>query len=207
MLQLLGKSSSINVRKVLWTLHELELPFQQQPWGDAEFPVSSAEFLAINPAGLVPVLRDGELVLSESNSICRYLAAKTARVDLLPQAPQARAVIEQWMDWQATDLNNAWRYAFMGLVRQHPHFQDRAAIEQSIRQWNQAITVMATQLARTGAYICGSQLTLADIVLGVSLNRWRCTPMPHQDLPEIQAYERLLAQHSGYLLYAANGVP
>lgn len=205
-MQLLGKSSSINVRKVLWTLHEVAEPFQQRAFGSPELPVNADEFLALNPAGLVPVLIDGNLILSESNSICRYLASKTQRTDLLPLHPAARAKVEQWMDWQATDLNTAWRFAFMALVRQHADHQDPTLISRSIVQWNQAIAVLARQLERTQAYVCGADFTLADIVLGVSLNRWRLTPFEKPELPAIAAYEQRLSTHQGYHLFAANGV-
>ena len=60
----------------------------------------------------------------ESNTICRYLANRFQAHQLLPTDAMARAQVEKWMDWQATELNTAWRYVFMALVRQHPHFQD-----------------------------------------------------------------------------------
>ena len=117
MLKILGRSDSINVRKVLWTCAEIGLPFELEPWGAGVRATQDPAFLALNPNALVPVLRDGDVVLWESNTICRYLAATHGREDLLPQQPAARAAVEQWMDWQAGELNNAWRYAFMSLVR------------------------------------------------------------------------------------------
>jgi glutathione S-transferase len=69
----------------------------------------------------VPVIVEDDFVLWESNSICRYLACSRNRHDLLPTSPAARARVEQWMDWQATYLNTAWRYAFMSLRRRAPY--------------------------------------------------------------------------------------
>ena len=77
----------------------------------------------------MPVLVDDDFVLWESNSICRYLARKVGRDDLLPSELRAAAQVEHWMDWQATEFNSAWRYAFTGLVRKDPRFQDPAAIK------------------------------------------------------------------------------
>src|SRR5690348_9298629 len=113
-LRILGKTSSINVRKVLWTCAELDLPF--------EHVESDPALLAQNPNRLVPVIRDGDFVLWESNAICRYLARKHPRNPLLPGADTARALTEQWMDWQATALNPAWRYCFYALVRKNPEY-------------------------------------------------------------------------------------
>ncbi len=60
------------------TLEELELPYEQILAG-REFGINhDADFLAMNPNGLVPLLRDDEsdLILWESNAIVRYLAAQ-----------------------------------------------------------------------------------------------------------------------------------
>lgn len=91
MLTILGKRSSINVRKVLWTCEEAGLEYQQEDYGSGFQPIDTAEFRALNPNALVPVLLDDDFVLWESNSICRYLARKAGREDLLPVAPQAAA--------------------------------------------------------------------------------------------------------------------
>jgi glutathione S-transferase len=76
MLKIFGKASSINVRKVLWTCAELNLPFEREDWGTGFQPTDTPEFLSLNPNGMFPVLKDGDFVLWESNSIIRYLAAR-----------------------------------------------------------------------------------------------------------------------------------
>ena len=76
MITLWGRNNSTNVKKVLLTLEELELPYEQILAG-REFGINhDADFLAMNPNGLVPLLRDDEsdLILWESNAIVRYLA-------------------------------------------------------------------------------------------------------------------------------------
>ena len=159
MLQILGKASSINVRKVLWTCHELGLPFDNQPWGTGHQPTDSAEFRALNPNAMVPVIRDGEFVMWESNAICRYLAAEygglelaPGTLELLPRAARDRAVVEQWMDWQATELNNSWRYAFTALVRKRLTHTDTSAIAESVRNWNRHMSMLEARLQETGAF-------------------------------------------------------
>ncbi len=92
-LQILGRASSINVRKVLWTCAELALPYDHAEWGAGELSLQDPAFLALNPNALVPVIRDGDFTLWESNTICRCLAAKAGRTDLLPAEPAARAPV------------------------------------------------------------------------------------------------------------------
>ena len=199
MLTILGKPTSINVRKVLWTCAEIGLPYAHEPHGDRH--------LALNPNRLVPVLIDDGQALWESNTICRYLAGKHGRTDLLPAAPMARAQVEKWMDWQATELNNAWRYAFMGLVRGSAAHTDTQAIAASAAEWNRLMGLLDAQLAATGAYVSGDQFTLADIVLGLSHNRWQSTPIDRPALPALQAWSDRLKTRPAYLLHGANGVP
>ena len=211
MLQILGRPNSINVRKVQWLCDELGLPYELQAWGAGVRPTGEAEFLALNPNGLVPVLRetrpDGDFVLWESNTICRYLAGREQRADLLPNATHERAVVEQWMDWQAGELNNAWRYAFMHWVRKSPAHADPQAAAASAVQWHRHMAMLDQRLAHTGAYVAGPQFTLADIVLGLATCRWLMAPLQRPPLPAVAAYVQRLRARPGFLKHADNGVP
>ena len=207
MLTILGKATSINVRKVLWTCAELGLPFEREDWGAGFQSTAQESFLRLNPNAQVPVLVDGDFVLWESNTICRYLCNRAGDQQLLPQEARSRARVEQWMDWQATDLNSAWRYAFMALVRESPAFRDPVQIRSSIDSWNRHIGILARQLEATGAFVCGEGFTLADIVLGLSLNRWRLTPIERPAHPVLEDYLARLGERSGHAAFCANGVP
>jgi glutathione S-transferase len=207
MIKILGKSSSINVRKVLWTCEEIGLPFNREDWGTGFKATHVPEFLRLNPNAMVPVLIDGDFVLWESNTICRYLCTQHDRDDLLPASPQPRARVEQWMDWQATELNNAWRYAFMALVRQSPAHSDRAQIEASVANWNRHIGILDRQLHATGRFVTNDTFTLADVVLGLSVNRWLMTPMPRPEYDAVTAYYERLSERAAFLEFGRNGIP
>ncbi|HEF4762548.1 TPA: glutathione S-transferase [Pseudomonas putida] len=208
-LKILGKASSINVRKVLWTCEELGLPYEREDWGSGFASTHSPEFLRFNPNAQVPVIIDENGALWESNTICRYLAGKHHHHynELLPTEPAARARVEQWMDWQAIELNASWVYAFMSLVRKDPEYQDPHRLEVGIRGWSQKMALLEHQLANTKAYVAGSRFTLADIVIGLSVNRWLMTPMERPDLPAVDDYFKRLAQHPGFLKHCCNGLP
>jgi glutathione S-transferase len=206
MLRILGNSSSINVRKVLWTCAELNILFEREDWGRATRSTQRPEFLALNPNGMVPVIVDGDVVLWESNTICRYLAAQYGDGGLLPAQAQARAKVEQWMDWQATELNNSWRYAFMGLVRRSTAHQDPAQIHASTDDWNTCTGILERQLEATGRFVTGEQFTLADIVIGLSINRWLMTPIERPDYPALAAYYERLGERKGFREFCGNGI-
>jgi glutathione S-transferase len=99
------------------------------------------------------------------------------------------------MDWQATDLNDSWRYAFLALQRRKPGYTNTGTIGASTDAWNSKMAILDAQIERTGAFVAGDRFTLADIVLGLSVHRWLGTPIERPALPNVAAYyERLRAR-------------
>lgn len=213
-LSVLGRAASINVRKVLWTGVELGLDLARE-----DVDVKADAFRALNPNAMMPVLIDapaasdaasgeGAFSLWESNSICRYLARREGRDDLLPEAPRRRALVEMWMDWQAGELNNSWRYAFMATVRRSPLHQDPAQIEAGVANWNRHMAMLDGQLARSGGpFVLGETFTLADVVLGLSAHRWRAAPIAHAALPAVEAWYQRLLQRPGFATHGPAAGP
>ena len=208
MLKILGKAASINVRKVLWTCTELDLAYEREDWGIGFRSTDEPAYRALNPNGLVPVIvEDDGFVLWESNTIIRYLANRHGATSLYPIEARSRARVDQWIDWQATDLNNAWSYSFMGLVRQSPAHQDPAAIERSAAAWARQMGILNGQLESTGAFVAGAGFTLADIPIGLSVHRWFATPVPRPAYPAVAAYYECLDSRAAYRLHGRNGLP
>lgn len=207
MLRILGRASSINVRKVLWACEELQIPFERENWGSGFKSTESAEFLALNPCAMVPVIQDGDFTLWESNTIIRYLAAQYDGEQLYPAEAKARARVDQWIDWQASELNRSWSYAFMSLVRQSPDYQDKSALDDGIKQWSKSMGILDQQLKKTGAYVAGEVFSLADIPIGLSVNRWFETPLAHPEYEAVNAYYERLTQREGFRLHGRNGTP
>lgn len=197
-LRIIGKASSINVRKVLWACEEMGLPYERQDQGPE---------LALNPNGLVPVIVDGNFVLWESNTILRYLAGRYGPESLLPHEPRARAEVEKWIDWQATEFNSAWRYAFMAVVRKDPAFDDPRQIAASIKAWTRMLAILDERLAATKAFVAGAGFTLADIPIGLSVNRWFLTQIERPSFPAVDAYYERLSTRPAFLKHGCNGIP
>ncbi|WP_207936674.1 glutathione S-transferase [Pseudomonas sp. 51_B] len=207
MLKILGKASSINVRKVVWTCVELQIPFERQDWGSGFRSTNTPEFSALNPNAMVPVVDDEGFVVWESNTIIRYLANRENAIHLYPAEAKARARVDQWMDWQASDFNKSWGYAFMSLVRKSATHQDPEALALGCREWTRHMAILDRQLDKTGAYVSGCEFSLADIPIGLSVNRWFETPLTHPDFPAVSAYYERLSERTGFRLHGRNGTP
>jgi glutathione S-transferase len=198
-LRVLGRTSSINVRKVLWTCAELDLRF--------EHVEHDAQLLARSPNAMVPVIQDGDFVLWESNAICRYLARQHPHGMLLPEEPRSRALVEQWMDWQATELNSAWRYAFLGVVRRSPDHSDPAAIAASLEAWHACMRLLDAHFAHGGQFVTGEFFSLADVVLGLSVHRWLMSPIDRPRLDALHGYYQRLSVRPAFRAHVHADVP
>lgn len=203
MITLWGRNNSTNVKKVLWTLEELELPYDQILAGGKFGVNQDADYLAMNPNGLVPLLKDDEtnLLLWESNAIVRYLAAQYGQNRLWVDNPARRAEGEKWMDWANQTLSPAHRVILMGLVRTPPEKRDRAAIEAGIEKCDSLFALLDDALARQ-PWFSGDNFGTGDIaiapfvynLLNVDL-KW--TPRPnlerwYQQLTERPAFRKVV---------------
>lgn len=193
MVRVLGRVTSINVRKVLWTLEELGESYDREDWGLPMRDPKVPEFLALNPNGQVPAFIDDDgLVLWESNAVLLYLA-KT-RSALMPADIHEHGRALQWLIWQATELNPPWGYALNALARKTPGYDDPAKIAESIARWTDRMDILEAELAKGNAFIAGDSFSIADIVLGLSIHRWLRTPFEGKPLPAVEAYYARLRQ-------------
>lgn len=205
MIKVYGRANSINVRRVLWMLEEVGERFEREDWGRGYRPTDDPVFQAINPVGVVPVIDDGDFRLRESNSIVRYLARKHKRTDLYPEELRARATTETWMDWSSTDFARGMTPVFHGLVVKNPAYVNQ--VESGAREWARQMQVLDAHLKANGPYAMGQSFTIADIPLGLVVNRWYGIAFDKPEFSAVSAYYDLLAERSGYRAYGRNGTP
>jgi glutathione S-transferase len=81
-------------------------------------------------------------------------------------------------------------------------------LDASLADWPKQLAIVEDQLGRTGAYIAGPAFTLADVAIGLSVNRWFMTPTGEKpEFPAISAYYDRLAERPAYQKYGRNGLP
>jgi glutathione S-transferase len=189
-----GRATSSNVMKVLWALGEMALPFERIDVGGAFGKTDAPEYRTMNPTGLVPTLQEDAFTLWESNAILRYLAHDAAPAGLWPSQPQARAVVDHWMDAQQTLLNRPMSSVFWGLVRTPPEQRDLQAIAAAIDETATAWRLIDAELRRSD-YIAGDEFTLCDIPWGVHAHRWfgmNYLGLKRPEMPALRSwYDRL----------------
>lgn len=195
-MRILGRISSINVQKVVWCAEDLGLAYERVDVGGKFGGNDTAEYLAKNPNGRVPVLEDGDLVLWESNAIVRYLAAKHGAGTLWPTDPAARALVDRWMDWGSMTLTAAMHGAFWQLIRTAPEKQDKALITKSIAEAEAAIAILDTALAGK-SFIGGPAFTMGDIPIGCAVHRWLNLPITRQPASHVAAWYARIMERPG----------
>jgi len=185
-----GRNTSSNVQKVMWAIAEIGLPYERIDVGGAFGKNREAEYLAMNPNGLVPTLEEEDgFILWESNSIVRYLAAKHKATVLEGADLKTRALASKWMDWQLSVCGPALTPVFWGLIRTPPEKRDHAAIEDGKKKSTVAFGMMDEQLGKT-AYLGGDAFTYGDIPVGIMAYRYRQL-VP--DRPPLRNFERWYA--------------
>lgn len=206
-IKILGRANSFNVRKVLWACDEIGLEYTREDWGRGFRPTADAEFLKINPIGLVPaVIYDGE-VLRESNTIVRFLASKHGSDEIYPKDPPHRADVEQWMDWANYETSISLRGAFLGGFLNEPPWNNPWFIEQGRRQITKEVGQLDHHLSSTGPYITGDAFTIGDIPIGLVVNRWFCLNFERPHYPAVARYYEQLSTRPAYLKHVRNGLP
>lgn len=173
MLKIWGRKTSSNVQKVMWAIGELGLAHERIDVGGAFGKNREAEYLAMNPNGLVPTLQEDDgFLLWESNSIVRYLAGKHDTSGVLePKDLRQRAVASQWMDWQLSVCGPAITPVFWGLIRTPPEKRDMAAIKAGRDRTVEAMTMLDQRLAKSD-YVAGPAFSYGDIPVAIMCYRY-----------------------------------
>ena len=207
MMKLYGFGQSRWLR-VLWALKELEVDCELVPVKIPAGEHLTPEFLLLNPAHKVPVLVDGDLVLTESAAIVLYLAEKYPAKGLLPSDPAQRAQVYRWIMFTMTELDQPlWR-----IVRHSFLYPEDKRSPADIALAREDFADMARVLEQRLAgreFIVGKAITAADCVAAYTLD-WANEFKLLEALPQLRAYlERMYARSRAPIRFAAasKGMP
>ncbi|MFI0396056.1 glutathione S-transferase family protein [Paracoccus jiaweipingae] len=174
MLKIHGVTRS-RASRLVWLCHEIGLPFQQIPViqayrladplaADAPLNTRSVRFLALSPAGAIPVIEDDGLVLSESMACTLYLARKHG-APFGPQDAAEAALMDQWSFYAATSVEpDALTILFLHERGQAQKGEDQALVANAAERLVRPMQVIEDHLAQHGHPV-GGRFTVADINL------------------------------------------
>jgi glutathione S-transferase len=148
------------VRKVRLAADELAIALDERP---VDFTSQAAmdEYAAVNPNRRFPALRDGELVLWESNAILLHLA-RQADPAWLGGAAARVSLVHQWLFWELAHLGPA----ILGLQNHRLGFLPKPPRDEPalVEELARALAVLDDALARQ-AFVVGEAITIADLAI------------------------------------------
>lgn len=176
-----------------WILQELGVDFEAASVNLQAREHRHAEFLELNPAAKVPVLVDGDLVLTESVAIVLYLAEKYPDRGFIPSDPQLRADAYRWILFAVTELEQPlWRIARHTFL--YPE-QDRlpADVVLARRDFLPMAAVLESHM-KGRTYVVGDRVSAADFVVAYTLD-WAGEAQLLGEYPTLRSYvERMYAR-------------
>ncbi|RQT04101.1 glutathione S-transferase family protein [Burkholderia contaminans] len=180
-------------QRALWGLKELDADFEFISVNLLQGEHKRPEFLRLNPAGKVPVLVDGDLVIPESAAIVLYLADKYPQKALLPVDPALRAEAYRWVMFAVTELEQPlWRITRHAFIYP-PEKRSPADIELAREDFRTMAAILDKHLEGR-EFIVGDTLTVADCVTAYLID-WAGECNLIESFPQLRAYlERLYAR-------------
>lgn len=188
---------SSNAQKVRFLLAEMELAYESREVAMFGVGTRSPEYLAINPFGLLPTLIDNDFILTESNTILRYIAETKGGEELYPRSPKLRAGVDRMLDV----LGCTMRPRIAPLERRRfanfPHgvrdADDERKIEANVRSCLDGVEAILPAAA-VGGYACGP-FSIADCAWAPTLRRIVDMQLDLSDYPKIILWaEQLLVR-------------
>ena len=195
-IEIFGRRNSSNVAPVMWAVGELGLNHVRHNVGGS-FGGLDEGYASLNPNRLVPVIRDGDVVLWESSAIVRYLAATYGDGTLWPGDPAQRGIADQWMEWCKTTLNPVFFPIFWQLIRTPAEECDHEQVARCVAATAGTLGILEQHLG-SSPYVGGSTLTVGDLPFGSLVYRYFNLDIVRPSLPNIEAWYGRLCERPAY---------
>ena len=183
--------------RVIWLLEEMGIPYRVRPVDLSADIKNDAEFLAINPGGFIPAIRDGEVTMVESIAIMQYLMARHGPTPLAPD-PRDPAFPSYQQFLLLGEAGLAMGAYFVGGARNFaPEAErDNWSARQALRMFESRLKLVTRQLERS-PYLAGEAFTAADISVTYALElAWRFGGITLDEI--VRAYMARISAREAY---------
>ncbi|KAF2014082.1 glutathione s-transferas-like protein [Aaosphaeria arxii CBS 175.79] len=183
---------TINSRKVLAALQQMNADYEIQYVDYFAGEHKSDEFKKINPHATVPAATDGpNLTLTESNAILQYVADTTGAETMYPKDLKKRAIINRWLLWEAS----AWfpccyvyvieNFVKPSFFKQQP---EQKALDAEAPKFHRYAHVLNEQLGRTKWLTSDTDVTIADFAVAAPLHLYTASKIPLDKYPNLKRW-------------------
>ena len=192
MLKLYGTPPTRALR-VIWLLNELGLEYEMVPVDLLGGEQRKLDFLTLNPAAKVPVLVDGDLVITESAAIQLYLAEKNPEAGYIPATVEDRSQTYRWIFFLVTEIEQPlWRIARHTFI--YPENQRLPQDIDLARQEGIEMVAVLERHMKDRELLVGDRLSVADFTAAYTLD-WANEEQMLENAPRLKAYlEQLYAR-------------
>ncbi len=182
---------TVNCRKVLAGLQHLEVPYELKKVDYFKGEQKSEAYKAINPNAALPAMRDGDLVLWESNAILQYAADKHGRTESYPSDAAQRADVNRWLLWEAANwFPSCYVYLVENCVKPLLGGEpDPAILEAEAPRFHTLAGILDERLSRQD-WLCGASPTIADIAVAAPMHLHAWAKLPLDRHPNLVAWMR-----------------
>jgi glutathione S-transferase len=156
--------------RALWVAEELGIAYEHRPVEIGDAGARTPEFLALNPNGRLPVIVDGDFVLSESLAITLYLAKKYSPGRLYPERLEDEARVWQWSFWAIAEVDRGVNIWSLHAVRLPPAERDAALREEALKVVAAPFKVLDAAVAGR-PFLLGRDFTIADLNVAAVISR------------------------------------
>lgn len=184
--------------RIVWLMEELNLPYQLEWFDRGEDGLAPPEYRALHPVGTAPIIKDGELVLSESAAIAEYISQRygNGALSVAPDQPNYPDYL-YWMQFNGNVQSVFFSKMVAAKLTDNP--QDVPMMATLQRREDAYYQFLNKRLGES-EFIAGPSLTCADIMAMFNLTTLQLFGSRSiDDLPNIKAYVERISQRPAYI--------
>ena len=184
--------------RIVWLMEELGLPYQLEWFDRGEDMLAPPEYVALHPAAMAPVIRDGQQVLAESTAIIQYIAHKHGggRLTVAPESEN----FADYLYWLQFNNNAQCGFFVKAAVDSCGPGHDGGIIGKVVQRRTEGLYRQMNEHLAAHTYLAGEEFTLADLMSGFAVTSFAAiTGSTMMDgLSNIHRYAQLITERPAW---------